>query len=69
MFCAQSAQIWNSKWRWSDHYYVFWPQRNRACHTPRKKMGEPCADYVLVARETGTDGFIEEREIPLFNAP
>jgi len=33
-----------------------------------QKSGEPCADYVLVAREAGSEGFIEEREIALFNA-
>jgi hypothetical protein len=33
-----------------------------------QELGERCADYVLVAKETGTDGFIEEREIALFNA-
>jgi hypothetical protein len=30
--------------------------------------GEQCADYVLVARATGTGGLIEEREIALFEA-
>jgi hypothetical protein len=33
-----------------------------------QRSGERCADYVLVARATGTDGFIEEREIVLFDA-
>jgi hypothetical protein len=33
-----------------------------------QKSGEPCADYVLVARETGPGGCAEEREIPLFDA-
>jgi hypothetical protein len=33
-----------------------------------QKSGEPCTDYLLVAREAGSDGFIEEREIALFNA-
>jgi hypothetical protein len=33
-----------------------------------RKSGAPCTDFVLVARATGCDGFIEEREIPLFNA-
>ena len=33
-----------------------------------QKSGERCADYVLVARATGTGGSIEEREIALFNA-
>jgi len=30
--------------------------------------GDKCTDYVLVAREAGTGGFIEEREIALFDA-
>ena len=33
-----------------------------------QRSGERCADYVLIARETGTGGFIEEREIALFDA-
>ena len=33
-----------------------------------QKSGEQCADYVLIARATGTDGFVEERKIALFNA-
>src|SRR6267378_7676322 len=33
-----------------------------------QQSGEQCADYVLVARAPGTDGFIEERKIALFNA-
>jgi hypothetical protein len=33
-----------------------------------QQSGEQCADYVLVARARGTDGFIEERKIALFNA-
>jgi hypothetical protein len=33
-----------------------------------QRSGEQCADYVLVARGIGTDGFIEEREIALFDA-
>ena len=33
-----------------------------------QNSGERCADYVLVARARGTDGFIEERKIALFNA-
>jgi hypothetical protein len=33
-----------------------------------QRSGEQCADYVLVARATGTDGLIEEREIALFEA-
>ena len=32
------------------------------------RLGEQCADYVLIAREMGTEGTIEEREIALFNA-
>jgi hypothetical protein len=30
-------------------------------------VGDKCTDYVLVAREAGTGGLIEEREIALFN--
>jgi hypothetical protein len=30
--------------------------------------GDRCADYVLVAKETGTGGRMEEREIALFDA-
>jgi hypothetical protein len=30
--------------------------------------GERCADYVLIAGEPGPAGFIEEREIALFDA-
>jgi hypothetical protein len=30
-------------------------------------VGDKCTDYVLVARESGTGGFVEEREISLFN--
>ncbi len=33
-----------------------------------QESGERCADYVLVAREPGPGGFIEEREIALFDA-
>jgi hypothetical protein len=33
-----------------------------------QESGEQCADYVLIARAPGTDGFIEERKIALFNA-
>jgi hypothetical protein len=33
-----------------------------------QRSGERCADYVLIAREAGTGGFIEEREIALFDA-
>jgi hypothetical protein len=33
-----------------------------------QKSGEQCADYVLIARGIGTGGFIEEREIALFDA-
>jgi hypothetical protein len=33
-----------------------------------QRSGEQCADYVLVARATGTGGLIEEREIALFDA-
>jgi hypothetical protein len=33
-----------------------------------EKSGEQCTDYVLVARQTGSEGFIEEREIALFDA-
>jgi hypothetical protein len=33
-----------------------------------QRLGEQCADYVLVAKQTGIDGFIEEREIALFDA-
>jgi hypothetical protein len=31
-------------------------------------FGERCADYMLIARRTGPDGGIEEREIALFDA-
>lgn len=31
-------------------------------------LGQRCADYVLIAREAGSGGFIEEREIALFDA-
>ena len=41
--------------------------RTRRRFTTRKS-GERCADYVLVARQTATDGSVEEREIALFNA-
>jgi hypothetical protein len=34
-----------------------------------ERAGDKCTDYVLVAKETGTGGHIEEREIALFNAP
>ena len=34
-----------------------------------EQWGERCTDYVLVAKETGSDGRIGEREIALFNAP
>jgi hypothetical protein len=34
-----------------------------------ERAGDRCADYVLVAKEAGTDGCSEEREIALFNAP
>jgi hypothetical protein len=33
-----------------------------------QRSGEQCADYVLIARATGAGGFIEEREIALFDA-
>jgi hypothetical protein len=33
-----------------------------------ESLGERCTDYVLVARQSGTDGSIEEREIALFDA-
>jgi hypothetical protein len=33
-----------------------------------QESGEQCPDYVLIARAPGTDGFIEERKIVLFNA-
>ncbi len=33
-----------------------------------EKLGQRCADYVLIAREAGAGGSIEEREIALFNA-
>jgi len=33
-----------------------------------ERSGERCSDYVLVARQSGTDGSIEEREIALFDA-
>ena len=33
-----------------------------------RKSGEPCADYVLVARESVSDERIKEREIALFDA-
>jgi len=33
-----------------------------------QESGEKCADYVLIARASRTDGFIEERKIALFNA-
>ena len=33
-----------------------------------QESGEQCADYVLIASAPGTDGFIEERKIALFNA-
>jgi hypothetical protein len=33
-----------------------------------RKSSAQCADYVLVAREIGTGGSIEEREIALFEA-
>jgi hypothetical protein len=29
--------------------------------------GEPCEDYVLIAREIGADGSTKEREIALFD--
>jgi hypothetical protein len=32
-----------------------------------ERLGDKCTDYVLVARESGTGGFVEEREISLFN--
>lgn len=31
-----------------------------------ERRGEPCTDYVLVARADGADGSSEEREIALF---
>jgi hypothetical protein len=34
-----------------------------------ENSGEQCTDYVLVAKEAGSDGFIEERKIALFNVP
>jgi hypothetical protein len=33
-----------------------------------ERVGDKCMDYVLVARESGTSGFVKEREIFLFNA-
>jgi len=33
-----------------------------------QKSGEQCADYVLIAREIGIGGSIEERKIALFDA-
>jgi hypothetical protein len=33
-----------------------------------ERSGERCTDYVLVARNSSTDGTIEEREIVLFDA-
>ena len=33
-----------------------------------EKVGDKCRDYVLVAKEAGAGGFIEEREISLFDA-
>ncbi|MDT7732774.1 MAG: hypothetical protein QOK45_3056 [Mycobacterium sp.] len=33
-----------------------------------QKSGQQSTDYVLVARATRSDGFIEEREITLFDA-
>jgi hypothetical protein len=33
-----------------------------------ERLGERCIDYVLVARQSGIDGSIEEREIALFDA-
>jgi hypothetical protein len=33
-----------------------------------ESLGERCTDYVLVARQSGTDGSIEERQIALFDA-
>jgi len=30
--------------------------------------GQRCADYVLIAREVKSGGFVEEREIALFDA-
>jgi hypothetical protein len=33
-----------------------------------QEFGERCADYLLIARQTGPDGCIEEREIALFDA-
>jgi len=32
-----------------------------------ERVGDKCTDYVLVAREAGTGGFVGEREISLFN--
>ena len=32
-----------------------------------ERVGDKCTDYVLVARESGTGGFVREREISLFN--
>jgi hypothetical protein len=32
-----------------------------------ERVGDKCTDYVLVAREPGTGGFVREREISLFN--
>jgi hypothetical protein len=32
------------------------------------ESGDQCADYVLIAGAPGTDGFIEERQIALFDA-
>jgi hypothetical protein len=33
-----------------------------------ERSGEQCTDYVLVARESATDGSVGEREIVLFDA-
>jgi hypothetical protein len=33
-----------------------------------ERVGDRCTDYVLVAKEAGTGGFVEEREISLFDA-
>ena len=32
-----------------------------------ERVGDECTDYVLVAREAETGGFVREREISLFN--
>ncbi len=42
----------------------------RACRRfTTQGSGKRCAEYVLIARQTRTDGRVEEREIALYNAP